>query len=71
MAADTNPGDGAAGRLKLYWASGPGSAKWSTFRELRALLRKYVPKRELDGLTANIYHLRYGVWPGKKRGDKH
>lgn len=70
MAVDTNPGDSGAARLKRYWAFGEGSAKWKTFTELRTLLRKYVPKRMLDGLTANIYRMRYGVWPGRKRGDK-
>lgn len=59
-----------ANQLKRYWAFGEGSAKWATFRELRRHLAKYVPPRELDGLTANIYHMRYGRWPGKKRGDK-
>lgn len=68
MAVDTKPGDSGANRLKRYWAFGEGAAKWRGFRELRELLRKYVPKRELDGLTANIYHMRYGVWPGRGRG---
>lgn len=68
--ADTSPGDGPAARLKRYWAFGEGAARWTTFTELRAVLKKYVPAPELDGLTASIYHLRYGVWPGKKRGDK-
>lgn len=58
-------------RLKRYWAYGPGAAKWKTsatpFRTLREQLRKYVPARMLDGLTANIYHMALGRWPGKDR----
>jgi hypothetical protein len=59
-------------RLKRYWAYGAGSAKWkmspTPFRTLRALLAKYVPDKELDGLTANIYHMATGMWPGRGHG---
>lgn len=60
-----------AAQLKRYWAYGEGSGKWLTFRQLRRLLAKYVHNpHTLDGLTANIYHMRFGRWPGKQRGDK-
>lgn len=57
----------AEDRLKRYWAFGEGSAKWkgspTPYRTLRALLAKYVDDSELDGLTANIFHLALGFWP--------
>jgi hypothetical protein len=60
-----------ADQLKRYWAHGDGAARWTTFRELRVLLAAHgVPPKELDGETANIYHMRFGRWPGKKRGNK-
>lgn len=69
------PHKGNEQRLKDYWAHGKGLAKWigspTPYRTLRAELSKYVPPgHELDGLTANIYHMATGKWPGKKRGDK-
>lgn len=57
-----------ANQLKRYWARGEGAGKWTTFRELRAHLAKYVPAHMLDGEAANIYHMRYGKWPGGRGG---
>lgn len=59
-----------AAQLKRYWARGEGAAKWATFTELRRVVAKYVPAHELNGFCANVYHMRYGRWPGKQRGDK-
>ncbi len=59
--------DPRARRLRKYWASGPGRAKWNSFRELRRhLSSKGVPAQMLNGLTANIYHAAKGEWPGRK-----
>lgn len=59
-------------RLKRYWAYGAGSVKWKSsptpFRTLRLLLAKYVPEKELDGLTANIYYMAMGTRPGRGHG---
>lgn len=72
--AVTPAGKRGAQRLKDYWAHGKGLAKWinspTPFRTLRAELAKYVPPGELDGETANIYHMATGKWPGKQRGGK-
>jgi 2'-5' RNA ligase len=63
--------DPRAARLRAYWAHGKGRAKWNTFRELREHLRRQpVPRRMLDGLTANIYKLGKGHWPGRGRDEK-
>lgn len=71
---DAAPGDGQAGRLKRWWALGEGRARWigspTPFRTLRAmLLSKGVPKRQVDGLTANIMKLATGRYPGQR--DRH
>lgn len=54
-------------RLKAYWAFGEGRAKWAEspkpFTTLHALLSKYVHGHQLDGLTANIFHMALGFWP--------
>lgn len=53
-----------ANELKRYWAHGDGAAKWATWTELHRLLSKYVQRPgELDGLTTNIYRMRYGRMP--------
>jgi hypothetical protein len=62
--------DPRAAKLRSYWAHGEGRAKWNTFRELRNHLRKYVPKHMVDGLTANIYKLARGTWPGRRGGGE-
>jgi hypothetical protein len=65
-----------ARQLKRYWATGDGAAKWATWTELRRLLAKYVQNpHELDGLTRNVYVMRYGHEPphgggGKGKGSK-
>lgn len=60
-----------AARLREYWAHGPGRKKWNSFRSLRRHLAKYVhSKRILNGLTANIYKLATGRWPGRRGGEK-
>lgn len=62
--------DPRAAKLREYWAHGAGRKKWNTFRALRRHLAKYVKNpRMLDGLTANIYKLATGTWPGR-RGEK-
>lgn len=62
--------DPRAAKLREYWAHGPGRKKWRNFRTLRRQLAKYVHSpRVLNGLTANIYHLATGTWPGR-RGKK-
>lgn len=59
--------DPRAAKLREYWAHGPGRRKWKTFRALRRQLAKYVHSpRVLNGLTANIYKLATGRWPGKR-----
>lgn len=64
--------DPRAAKLREYWAHGPGRAKWrpgtgGDFERLRKHLRKYVPARMLNGLTANIHKLATGQWPGRGR----
>lgn len=61
--------DPRAARLRKYWARGAGRAKWNTFRELRRELSKHnVPAHMINGLTANIYKMAKGEWPGRKGG---
>jgi hypothetical protein len=72
--AKTPASAAAAMRLKEYWAHGEGAAKWITsptpFRTLRGHLAKYVHRPdELDGLTANIYKMALGHWPGKQKAN--
>jgi hypothetical protein len=58
-------------RLKEYWAHGPGRQKWidspHPYATLHALLSKYVSGRMLDGLTANIFRLATGHYPGQRK----
>ncbi len=70
FAVDTNPGDGGARQLKVYWAHGKGAAKirWGTdgaFKRCVRHLRKYFP-RNPEGLCANIEHEATGHWPAEK-----
>lgn len=63
--------DPRAARLRRYWAYGAGRAKWAgnphPFRALRRQLRKHVKNpRVLNGLTANIFKLAKGVFPGQR-----
>jgi hypothetical protein len=63
--------DPNAAKLREYWAHGAGRKKWNSFRSLRRHLAKYVhSERVLNGLTANIYHLATGTWPGRRGGEK-
>jgi 2'-5' RNA ligase len=64
--------DPRAGRLREYWAHGPGRRKWNKWRQLRRHLAKYVKNPNiLDGLTSNIYRLAKGHNPprGKSAED--
>lgn len=59
-----------AAKLREYWVGQHGK-KWTKFRQLRRHLAKYVQSsRILNGLTANIYKLATGRWPGARRGEK-
>lgn len=60
-----------AAKLRKYWSHGEGRRKWNSFRSLRRHLAKYVQNpRILDGLTANIYKIATGTWPGRRGGEK-
>lgn len=60
-----------AAKLREYWAHGEGRRKWNSFRSLRRHLAKYVKSPKiLNGLTANIYKLATGTWPGRRGGEK-
>jgi hypothetical protein len=59
---DTHPGDAA--RLKAYWLTGAGRAKWSTWRELYHHLLKYLPPEEAKRTAAQWYHEGTGMWAG-------
>lgn len=64
--------DPRARRLRRYWATGAGRARWrpgtpGAFRRLRRLLSQHVKNpRILNGLTANIYRQATGEWPGRR-----
>lgn len=63
--------DPNAAKLREYWAHGKGRAKWHDWGSLQRQLRKYVKNpRILDGLTANIYKLATGRWPGARKDEK-
>lgn len=63
--------DPRAAKLREYWAHGKGRTKWHDWDSLHRQLRKYVKNpRILDGLTANIYKLATGRWPGANRKDE-
>lgn len=58
-------------RLMEYWSHGPGAAKigWGKpcdFCSCLRHLRKYVPKRMLKGLCANLHKRALGLWPGQE-----
>lgn len=62
--AVTAAGIAGAARLKRYWAYGKGAARWATWTELHRQLREEgVPGHMLDGLTENIYFMRFGHTP--------
>jgi hypothetical protein len=62
--------DPNATKLREYWAHGKGRKKWHDWDSLHRHLKKYVKNpRVLDGLTANIYKLGTGQWPGRGRKD--
>jgi len=63
--------DPRAARLRIYWARGAGRKKWHDFRSLRRHLAEHVPAHMLNGLTANIYKLATGRWPGRRGGTEH
>lgn len=61
----------ATERLMEYWAHGEGALKikWGApcdFCRCLTQLRKYVPRRMLKGLCANLHHRALGVWPGQE-----
>lgn len=59
-----------AAKLREYWV-GQFGKKWRKFRQLRRHLAKYVQNPKiLNGLTANIYKLATGTWPGRRGGEK-
>lgn len=59
-----------AAKLREYWV-GQFGRKWRKFRQLRRHLAKYVQNPQiLNGLTANIYKLATGTWPGRQGGEK-
>lgn len=66
---DTSPGVGPSAKINAYWTKGVGAAKWTSsptpYRTLLALLMKYMPKRQAEGLAAEYYHMVFGRWPGK------
>lgn len=60
-----------AEKLKRWWAFGDGAKRWATWTELHRQLAseiKGMRPAELDGLTQNIYRMRYHRNPphGKK-----
>lgn len=62
-------------RLMRYWTTGPGRAKigWGKpcdFCSCLRQLRKYVPRRMLKGLCANLHKRALGVWPGQHTVDR-
>lgn len=64
----TNPR--ATERLMRYWTTGPGAAKigWGRpcdFCSCLRQLRRYVPRRMLKGLCANLHRRALGIWPGQ------
>jgi hypothetical protein len=62
--------DPNAAKLRRYWV-GQFGKKWRKFRQLRRHLAKYVQNPKiLNGLTANIYKLATGTWPGRRGGEK-
>ena len=70
---DVGSKDPRAARLRRWWVSGPGRARWNpgtpgSYRRLRAQLAKYVGARA-SGLAAIYYRAATGRWPGR-RGKK-
>lgn len=62
-------------RLMRYWAEGEGAVKigWGKpcdFCSCLRHLRKYVPRRMLKGLCANLHHRALGQWPGREGRDR-
>jgi hypothetical protein len=59
--------DLSGGRLKAYWTTGPGLAKWRTsptpWRTLRRHLSKYLSGRKLDATTSAWYRIVFGRLP--------
>ena len=62
--ADLNPRGDDGARLKAYWLTGPGAAKWDTFTELYRHLVKYMRPDKAKRTAASWFHLRFGFWPG-------
>lgn len=70
---DVGSSDPRAARLRRWWVSGPGRARWNpgtpgSYRRLRAQLAKHVGARA-SGLAAIYYRAATGRWPGR-RGKK-
>jgi hypothetical protein len=72
--ARVNPAAAAhAHALKRWWATGDGAARWATWYELRRQLAEEIKgmrPAELDGLTTNIYRMRYHRMPPHSKGSK-
>jgi hypothetical protein len=70
----TPQGQVGEARLKVYWSKGEGLAKWINsphpYATLHALLSKYVSGHVLDGLTANIFKLATGHYPGQRKNGE-
>lgn len=63
-----------AEQLKRWWATGDGAGRWATWYELRRQLAEEIKgmrPAELDGLTDNIYVMRYHKQPPHPKGSKH
>lgn len=65
---DTHPGDGNARRLKAYWLTGAGAAKWQASPHPWTALHRHLAKHmnpELAKRTASEwFHEHFGFWPG-------
>jgi len=65
--AELRAADLSGGRLKAYWTTGPGLAKWrgspTPWRALRRHLSKYLSGRKLDATTSAWYRIVFGRLP--------
>lgn len=59
-------------KLWKYWL-GEGAAKWAgsphPYTTLtHALAAAGVPAHSIPGLAANLFHAKFGIWPGERKG---
>lgn len=56
--------------LAEYWTTGEGAAKLGPmegwFNRCRSQLAQYVTPGQLSGMCANLFHRRWGKWPGQE-----